>query len=417
MRNRLKFVTVMASICAAGALSCVALAADQQAPQPSKAAAKILKAAQDAIKEKKLDEALTHLKEAQALPERTAYDNFVINSELLYIYVTKQDYAAAAPILENTAQSPYAKPDDQKTWLKALFAIDYQQKEYQKAVDIGEQLVKRGVIDSQTLSTIAESQKQLGKYKDAAATVEQIVSHQDKPEEELLRFQWTMYDKAKDDADASKVLEKLVSVYPKPEYWIQALSSLLKMDIKDSHLQLNVFRLQNDVGVLTRAADFADMAEIALDAGFPGETVSVLEQAFQKNVFTEQRDKDRYQHLLEGAKKRAAADQESLGKTEPTDGNGYVQLGAAYLSYGQYDKAVADISKGIQKGGLKSTDDANLVLGIAQLRQKNTAEAQKDFDKVAASSNPGYARLGKLWALHAGQRTVNVAEAGAGTRR
>jgi Tfp pilus assembly protein PilF len=403
MRNRLKFVSVVASVCVAGVLSCV-VAAAADAPTVSKAAAKPLKAAQDALKDKKLDEALTHLKEAQAIPERTAYDNFVINQDLLYIYVQKADYSAAAPILESTAQSQYATPDQQKTWLKALFAIDYQQKDYQKTVDIGEQLMKRGINDTETLSTIADSQNKLGKFKDAAATVEQIVSHQDKPEEKLLLFQWTMYDKSKDEADASKVLEKLVSVYPKPDYWLNALGSLLKMDIKDSHLQLNVYRLEKDVGVLKRPSDFADMAELALDAGFPGETVSVLEEAFQKNVFTEQRDKDRYQHLLDGAKQRAATDQQSLGKSEPADGNAYVQVGAAYLSYGQYDKAVASLQKGIQKGGLKSSDEANLLLGIADLRQKNTAEATRAFDKVVTSSNPGYARLGRLWALHAGQR-------------
>src|ERR1700689_2776121 len=168
MRNRLKSFAVLASLCAAGALSCVVLAAD--APTVSRAAAKPLKAAQDALKEKKFDEALAHLKEAQAIPEKTAYDTFVINQDLLYIYVQKQDYGAAAPILESTAESQYATPDQTKTWLKALFAIDYQQKDYAKTVDIGSQLTRRGITDSETLSTIADSQSKLGKYKDAAAT-------------------------------------------------------------------------------------------------------------------------------------------------------------------------------------------------------------------------------------------------------
>lgn len=406
MRNRLKFVTVLATMCATGVLTGAVMAADQQGPTVSKAAAKPLKAAQDALKDKKLDEALTHLKEAQEVKERTAYDNFVINQDLIYIYAQKQDYTSAVPLLESTVQSQYATPEMQKGWLKALFAIDYQQKDYQKTVDVGEQLVKRGVTDNETLISIADSESKLNRFKDAANTIEQIVSHQEKPEEKLLLFQWNMYEKAKDEPASSKALEKLVSFYPKPDYWLNALGSLLKMDIKDLHLQLNVFRLEKDVGVLKRPSDFADMAELALDAGFPGETVSVLEEAFQKNVFTEQRDKDRNQHLLDGAKQRAASDQQSLGKSEPADGNGLVQLGAAYLSYGQYDKAIANLNKGLQKGGLKSTDEANLLLGIAELRQRNTAEATKSFDKVITSSNPGYARLGRLWALHAGQRTA-----------
>jgi hypothetical protein len=35
-----------------------------------------------------------------------------------------------------------------------------------------------------------------------------------------------------------------------------------------------------------------------------------------------------------------------MDKSEPADGNGLVQLGAAYMSYGQYDKALANIQKG-----------------------------------------------------------------------
>ena len=45
--------------------------------------------------------------------------------------------------------------------------------------------------------------------------------------------------------------------------------------------------------------------------------------------------------------------------------------------------------------------DPNLLLGLAQLRQRNNAAAQQAFDKVASSSNNGYARLGKLWSLRA----------------
>jgi len=132
----------------------------------------------------------------------------------------------------------------------------------------------------------------------------------------------------------------------------------------------------------------------------------VLQQAFAKNVFVEQRDKDRYQHLLDGAKQRAANDQAQLATAEQSasaaaNGDALVQVGAAYLSYGQNEKAVAAITKGIAKGGLKSPDEANLLLGIAQLRQKSNGAAQQAFEKVAGSSNAGYARLGKLWALRA----------------
>lgn len=62
--------------------------------------------------------------------------------------------------------------------------------------------------------------------------------------------------------------------------------------------------------------------------------------------------------------------------------------------------AVSVIQAGIAKGGLKSPEQANLLLGIAQLRAHDAAAAHRSFDKVSGSSNEGYSQLGRLWVLH-----------------
>ncbi len=418
MRNRLKFVLtfgklLLASIVALPLLSGAVIAADQPAgPTVSKGVAKPLKAAQDAMTAKNYDEAISKIKEVQSQPgEKTAYDNFAMNIMLFQAYNQKHDMASAVPVLAAAAQSQYATSDQKKVWLKNIALYYFQEKDYNKALDAANEAVKAGLNDSEMLNLIAKSQYLLGKYKEAAATMQEVVNKQEKPDEESLKLLWQFDLKANDQAGAARTVEKLVAYYPKPEYWANALASLVNADTKDAHLQLNVYRLMNDVGVLKRGGDFAEMADIALDEGYPGETQSVLQKAFAENVFTEQRDKDRYQHLLDGAKQRAAIDLAALPKTEqdaanaPT-GDRLVQVGAAYLSYGQTDKAVAAISKGIAKGSLKYPEEANLLLGIAQLRSHNAAEAQRAFEKVGASSNTGYARLGKLWALHAGAKSA-----------
>ena len=408
-RTLLKVILSCASLWLSASISSVAAAADQgTAPTVSRALAKPLKAAQDAMQAKHWDAVIASLKEAQTTPgEKSAYDNFVINQMLGFVYVQKQDYASAAPALEAAAQSQYATPAQQKQWLQAVMGSYFAQKNYAKTVEIGEQLVKRGATDADTYTTIADSQGKLGDWKGAAGTIQQVVEHQPKPDKKLLEYQWNCYVKVNDSADAGKVIEQLVAYYPEPDYWLNALAPLSRMDIKDAHLQLNVYRLMNDVGVLKRPTDYAEMAELALDQGYPAESQAVLEKAFAQKVFTEQRDKDRYQHLLDGVKQRATADLAQLGSSEkdaaaaPT-GDAYLRVGAAYLSYGQNDKALAAITKGIDKGSLKSPDEARLLLGIAKLRAKSATDAERDFDKVSMSSNTAYARLGRLWALHAG---------------
>jgi hypothetical protein len=168
-------------------------------------------------------------------------------------------------------------------------------------------------------------------------------------------------------------------------------------------LTLQTYRLMQEVGTLKRSDQYAEMAQLAQEQGFPGEAQTVLEQGMEKNVFTEQRDKERATRLLEAAKKLAATARQSLPNDEKAamaapNGEVLVAVGSSYLINGNDPvKAVPLITQGITKGGLKSVNDAYLNLGLAQARAKNVAEAQKAFGKV--DKDPGYERLAKLWAL------------------
>ncbi|MGA2565092.1 MAG: hypothetical protein ABSF96_16210, partial [Steroidobacteraceae bacterium] len=408
MSNRSRIVSPLVYVLSVAAIALLGvsgtvLAADTAAPTVSRGVAKPLKAAQDALQAKNFDESIAHVKEAQAVPgEKTAYDQYAMNSLLLQAYNGKHDTANVVPILAQLVQSQYTSGDQRRSFYKFIAGYYFQEKDYAKALDAANEVVKNGGNDVETQNLIAKSQYLTGKYKEAAVTMQEIVNKLEKPDEDSLKLLWQFDIKAEDKAGASRAVEKLVAYYPKPEYWANALASLANADTKDAHLELNIYRLMSDVGVLNRPTDYADMAEIALDAGYPGETVAVLQKAFGANVFTDQRDKERYQHLLEGAKQRAASDQASLAENEKkaqaeANGDGLVQVGAAYLSYGQNDKAVASVNQGIAKGNLKYPDEANLLVGIALLRAHENAAAQKAFEKVAASSNQSYARLGKLW--------------------
>jgi TolA-binding protein len=162
----------------------------------------------------------------------------------------------------------------------------------------------------------------------------------------------------------------------------------------------------SEVDVLTRADDYTEMAQLAMEQGSPGEAQHILEKGFQKGVFADQRTKDKNQRLLDAAKKAAAADQAQLAKIEtdaknaPT-GDKDVGVGLAYLGYGQYDKASDLLSQGLSKGGVKSEAEAHLLLGIAQLKAGHKEDAVKSFHAV--KGDPTLERLANLWSLHAKQ--------------
>jgi tetratricopeptide (TPR) repeat protein len=197
-----------------------------------------------------------------------------------------------------------------------------------------------------------------------------------------------------------------VAYYPKPEYWQQLLYSLYQAKDQTDKSQLQTFRLMSEVDVLKRPEDYTEMAQLAIEQGSPGEAQHILEKGFQKNVFADQRTKDKNQRLLESAKKAAAADVATLAKIEKdadaaATGDKDVGVGLAYLGYQQYDKASDLLSKGLTKGGVRSEPEARLLLGIAQLKAGHKEDAVKSFKSV--KGDPTLERLANLWGLHAKQ--------------
>jgi hypothetical protein len=165
---------------------------------------------------------------------------------------------------------------------------------------------------------------------------------------------------------------------------------------------LNVYRLAAEVNAMRRPEDYTEMAQLAIEQGLPGEAQSVLEKAFAAKVFTDQRDIDRNTRVLNSAKTQASQDRSSLAADDKAaaatkTGEADVRIGMAYLSYGQVPQALTAIQRGIGKGGLKSPAEAQLALGIAQMRAGNKAEAAKAFKSVQGDAT--MARLGNLWAL------------------
>jgi hypothetical protein len=402
---------VIASVflgCAAAGVAGSAIAADEAAaaPQVSRGTAKALKAAQDAVLAKNYAEALTHLKEAQAAQGKNAYDEFVINSLTMQAYSGLGDSTNALPAIEGVIASSYTPAATKSQLQHFLLSYYAQQKNFDKVLVIADRLKAAGEGGDDIAQVVATTYYQQNKFKEAAAATDALLDKQaaagKKPAENLLLLLWQSARNTKDDALTAKAIEQLILHYPKPEYWQNAMAVAFEKLGNDDRLKLMTYRLANTVGILKKGDLYRDMALIAIDQGNPGEAQSVLEQAFAKNLYTEARDKDSNQKLLDSAKKKALADRATIGKDEkaaadaPT-GDGYVAIGAAYLGFGQPDKALAAISAGIAKGKLKYPDEAYLLLGVALDKQKNNAEAIKAFNKVTV--DPRYVRLAKLWIL------------------
>ncbi|MFM2288117.1 MAG: hypothetical protein RL684_1260 [Pseudomonadota bacterium] len=402
-----RFAVIAALFLGAAAVggSNVATADEAAAPQVSPKIAKQLKAAQDAVQAKSYADAVSKLKELQSAPGRAAYDDYVINALLMQSYAGLGDNANTAIAAEAIAASSYTPTENRIKIYDSLAGSAYNGKSYDKAIEYAEKARSMGETSEAIALMIAQSYYLGGRYKEAAAAIvalnEKAQAAGRKPTENSLKILWDCARQAKDDALAAKTVEQLILLYPNATYWQYAMQTALDR-LTDDRVKVMTYRLALKVGVLKQGGQYREMAQILNDQGNSGEAQAIMEQAFTKNLFTDAREKDSNQRLLEAVKKKAGSDRATIANDEKQAatlpaGDGLVQVGAAYLGFGDAEKAISAINAGITKGNLKYPDESYLILGIAQEKAKNNADAIKAFEKV--SKDPRYVRLAKLWIL------------------
>jgi tetratricopeptide (TPR) repeat protein len=411
-----RVVGIAATLALVAAVAPPAFAQKEKEQQVSAALAKPLKAAQEALTAKKYSEAIAKLKEADAMSGKKPFDQHEIYEMLGFAYVKTNDLPDAAKAWEPELDDGFMPESEMQQKVRGLAVIEYQLKNYDKAIDFGNRAIKGGYADNDTRTIVGQSYYLKGDMRDTAKFEESLVDNQVKsgetPKNESLMLVYSACEKLNDKTCEDRTLERLITYYPKPDYWKQLLFGLRQQTSSNDAALFQTYRLMDEVNVLTDPGDYTEMAQIAIDQGSPGDAEQVLQKGLDKNVFTDQRIKDKNQRLLERAKQLAKTDQATLPKAErdaqaAATGAKAVGVGKAYLGYQQYDKAVDEFSKGLAKGGLTNTAEAQLDLGIAQFKAGHKDDAIKSFKAV--KGDPVLERLAGLWVLHAHEGAASTA--------
>ncbi len=386
----------------------------KEAPRVSAKVAKPLKAAQDAMAKNDWDTALAKTLEAKGMPELTEFEKYQIEEFLSFIYIKKQDYANAAPAYDALLASPLLPPEQAVERLKVATPLNFQIKNYPKAIEYGNRWIEAaGAPVPDAESIVAQAYYIQDDYpnalKHAQAAIDAARAAGEPVEEAWLQIKLGAYNEADDQAGLNATLAELVREFPNQKYWEQLLGVTQQVAETDDRVTLNLYRLMLELDALRRDSDYVEMAQLAIEMGVPGDAVKVLEKGFANKVL-ESEDVARRRSLLQEAKAAAQTDQKALASLETEakaakTGEADVGLGTAYLSYDQYDKAAEALGRGLQKGGVKRPDEAQLLLGAALLKLNQQDNAVKAFEAVPDTSK--YGRVANLWELYAkGPRPV-----------
>lgn len=195
---------------------------------------------------------------------------------------------------------------------------------------------------------------------------------------------------------------------PAPENWRDAVNLTRNLNDFEPQVLLDLLRLGREVQTLKDKNDFIFYIEAADARRLPKEVKDIIDQANAQGVIPKGSD-SWVEEQLKIASGRIAADRAELPALE-RDANAagatyrtVVAAGDAFLSYGEYGKAVSYYEKSLSLAGA----DRNLVMtrmGIAQIAAGDPTAARASFAQVDGTRGP----VAQLWGAYAAQKEAGA---------
>lgn len=370
---------------------------------------KPLQAAQELMKAQKPRDALGEIQKADAVPNKTPFESYLVERLRGMAAVSAGDVPTAVKSFEVVIASGRLTPAELQPIVQALAGNYYRAKDYPKAIAWASRYFKEGGDDLNMRAMLIHSYYLSDEFDSAAQEALADINAEEKagrkPPEDRLQLLANSYLKMKDESRYAYALEKLVSYYPKKEYWADLIARTQRKPTFADRMAPDVFRLKLATGTMSDPEDYLEMAQLALQSGFPAEAKQALDKGYAAGILGAGPNAERHRKMREMVEKEAVEDRKALAqkgneaKAEAArDGLALLNLGYAYVLEGQYDKGIAFMERGLAKG-TKKPQDARLHIGIAYLKAGQKEKAFEIFRNIGGVH--GAADMGRLWSIHA----------------
>lgn len=392
------------SLFAAGLLigSSATFAADTLRPEVGKP----LQEAQAALKAKNYREALADVDAAEKVGGLTAYENYIVNRMRAAAATGAGQSAVAIKAYETALASPQMPAAEKLQTYDVIAKLAYGAKNYSKAAEYIKKYQAAGGNNPQTLALLTQTLYQAndlsGAQRELNAQLDSMAKAGQKPTQNQLEMLASIAVKQKDNNAYIAALEKLVTYYPKPSYWLDLITRTANKPGFSTRLTLDLYRLKKQSNTLEKSNDFMEAAQLALQAGLPGEAQQYVTLGYSKKVLGTGPEASRQQRLKDLVDKKVAEDKATQAASDKqaaaeASGDALVTAGLNHVGYGDTAAGVKLIEQGIKKGSLKKPDEAKLHLGYAQMMAGQKDAASRTLRTVQGSD--GSTELARLYIL------------------
>ena len=274
-----------------------------------------LQAAQGLIKAQKYKEALVKVRDAEAAPNKTAHETYLIERMRIAAASGAGDMATAAKAFEALSGSGKVSAADKLRMVESIAGGYYRAKDYPKAVEWAQRYVRDGGTSAQMQTLLIQAQylsgDTAGVTKELMAEIQADEKAGKAPSEDRLKLLMNATARQPEGSAYMFALERLVTYYPKKEYWAELIAGVQRKPGFSDRFSLDIYRLMLATGGMRTANDYMEMTQLALQAGFAAEGKAAIDKGFAAGVLGTGAEADRQKRLrdlavskLEGGARR-----------------------------------------------------------------------------------------------------------------
>ncbi len=272
--------------------------------------------------------------------------------------------------------------------LKTKAQLHFQEEDFESAlVVIRELMAAIPEPSADVLMIEGQALFQLTRYDEALVPIKTAIDmyreQGQKPKENWLLLLRVIYFEQKDYESMIDVVKELIRYYPKDTY-VRTLAGVYS-ELGDTKAQLALTEVLYEGGFLARSNDIVNLANLYLLHGLPYKAAQVLEREMDENIVEAS---ERNLRLMSQAWYQAREDERAIPPLQraaemTNDGELYLRLGQAHINLENWSEAAAAVQKGLQAGGLKRPDQANIMLGMSLFNEKRLEQARRAFQAAA----------------------------------
>ena len=304
-----------------------------------------------------------------------------------FVRYSTDDVDGAIAAYKQLLAIPELEPQTMKSTIYTMAQLSTMQEKYTDAIRLMEQWFALETNPApQPFILYAQNLYQVNRYAEMVKPIESAIAVATKRETTikedwyvLLNFAYFQQENYEKVRDIQKIL--LVN-WPKKRYWISLAGAFTELG-QDEGL-LTAYDVAHTQGMLEKESELVTMAQLYMSNEVPFKAAHLLEAEMESGRV--KKDAKNYR-LLSQAFQLSMEDEMAIPALQNAarlsdDGELNLRLGNSHLNLSQYGECITAVKKGIEKGGIKSPDNAQISLGMCLYNEKKYREAIQAFTKA-----------------------------------